>query len=142
MSIEDNKTAFRRLFDGLNQNDLAIVGELCTPGFVLHDPGSPLPAGGIHSSEDYKQYLFSFLTSLPGQFTIDDLIAEGDQVVARWTYRSTHQGQWRGVSPTGKGVTFTATSTYRFVDGNIAECWQNVDNLGVMRQLGLIPAQG
>jgi predicted ester cyclase len=140
MSTADNKAAFRRLFDGLNHNDLTIVDELCTPDFVLHDPGSPIPTGGIHSSQDYKNYLSGFLTSLPGQFTIDDMIAEGDKVVARWTYRSTHQGQWRGVSPTGKGVTFTCTSTSRFVNGKIAENWQNVDNLGVMRQLGLIPA--
>ncbi len=142
MSTEDNKAAIRRLLDGLNQKDVAVVDELCTPDFVLHDPGSPLPAGGIRSREDYKQYLSGFLASLPGQFTTDDMIAEGEKVVARWTYRGTHQGQWRGVSPTGKAVTFTATSTYRFVDGKLAESWQNVDNLGVLRQLGLIPAQG
>jgi predicted ester cyclase len=142
MSTEGNKTANRRLFDGFNQNGVAIVDELCTPDFVLHDPGSPLPAGGVNSREEYKQYLSGFLASLPGQFTIDDMIAEGDKVVTRWTYRSTHQGQWRGVSPTSKEVTFTATATGRYVDGKLAESWQNVDNLGVLRQLGLIPAQG
>jgi predicted ester cyclase len=142
MSTEDNKAATRRLFDGFNQKDVAIVDELCTPDFVLHDPAGPggWHGDGIHSREEYKEYLSGFFASLPGQFTIDDIIAEGDKVVTRWTYRSTHQGQWRGVSPTGKEVTFTATSTSRFVDGKVAETWQNVDNLGVMRQLGLIPA--
>jgi predicted ester cyclase len=142
MSTEDNKAATRRLFDGFNQKDVAIVDELCTPDFVLHDPAGPggWHGDGIHSREEYKEYLSSFFASLPGQFTIDDIIAEGDKVVTRWTYRSTHQGQWRGASPTGKEVTFTATSTSRFVDGKVAETWQNVDNLGVMRQLGLIPA--
>ncbi len=144
MSTEENKAATRRLFDGLNQNEVAIVDELCTPDFVLHDPAGPggWHGSGIHSPEEYKEYLSGFFASLPGQFTIDDMIAEGDKVMARWTYRSSHQGQWRGVSPSGKAVTFTATCTYRFVDGKLAEIWQNVDNLGVMRQLGLIPAQG
>jgi predicted ester cyclase len=142
MSTEDNKAAIRRLFDGLNQKDMAVVDELCTPDFVLHDPGSPLPTGGVRSREAYKQFLSGFLAALPGDFTTDDMIAEGDKVVARWTYRGTHQGQWRGLSPTGNAVTFTATSTYRFVEGKLAESWQNVDNLGVLRQLGLLPAQG
>ena len=139
MSTEDNKAITRRIFDGFNQKGVAIVDELYTPDFVLHDPGSQTPAGGVNSREDFKQYLSGFFASLPGQFTIDDMIAEGDKVVTRWTYRSTHQGQWRGVSPTSKEVTFTATGTLRFVDGKVAETWQNVDNLGVMRQLGLIP---
>jgi predicted ester cyclase len=142
MSTEENKAITRRVFDGFNQKGVAILDELYTPDFVLHDPGSPTPAGGVNSRENFKQYLSGFFASLPGQFTIDDMIAEGDKVVTRWTYRSTHQGQWRGVSPTSKEVTFTATATLRFVDGKVAETWQNVDNLGVMRQLGLIPAQG
>ncbi len=140
MSTEDNKAATHRVFDGFNQKGVAILDELYTSDFVLHDPGSPTPAGGVNSREEYKEYLSGFFASLPGQFTIDDMIAEGDKVVARWTYRGTHQGQWRGVSPTGKAVTFTATSTSRFVDGKVAETWQSVDNLGVMRQLGLIPS--
>jgi predicted ester cyclase len=140
MSTEDNKAVTRRVFDGFNQTGVAIVDEFYTADFVLHDPGSPTQAGGVKSREDFKQYLTGFFASLPGQFTIDDVIAEGDKVVTRWTYRSTHQGQWRGVSPSSKEVTFTATGTSRFVDGKVAETWQNVDNLGVMRQLGLIPA--
>ena len=142
MLTEDNKAAARRLFDGLNQNDVAIVDELCTSDFVLHDPAGPggWRGDGINNSQEYKEYLSGFLASLPGQFTIDDMIAEGDKVMTRWTYHSTHQGEWRGVSPTSKEVTFTATSTSRFAHGKIAETWQNVDNLGVLKQLGLYPA--
>ncbi len=142
MSTEDNKALSRSFFDGLNRNDVAIVAELCTPDFVLHDPAGPggWHGNGINSREEYKEYLSGFLASLPGRFTIDDMIAEGDKVVTRWTYRSTHQGEWRNVSATGREVTFTATSTSRFVDGKSAETWQNVDNLGVLRQLGLYPA--
>ncbi len=142
MSTEDNKALSRSFFDGLNRNDVAIVAELCTPDFVLHDPAGPggWHGNGINNREEYKDSLSGFFASLPGQFTIDDMIAEGDKVVTRWTYRSTHQGEWRNVSATGREVTFTATSTSRFVDGKSAETWQNVDNLGVLRQLGLYPA--
>jgi predicted ester cyclase len=141
MSTENNKALSRSIFDGLSRNDVAIVDELYTPDFVLHDPAGPggWPRG-VNDREEYKEYLSGFLAAMPGQFTIDDMIAEGDKVVTRWTYRGTHQGQWRDVSATGKEVTFTATSTSRFADGKVAETWQNVDNLGVLRQLGLYPA--
>jgi SnoaL-like polyketide cyclase len=94
---------------------LATVDELYAPNFVFHDPNIPIPAGGVRSREDYKQFGTGFLAALPGQFTIEDLIAEGEKVVLRYTYRGTHQGQWRGVPPTGKSVTFTGTITYRIV---------------------------
>ena len=140
MSTENNKAITRRVFEGFNQKGVAILDEYYTPDFVLHDPGSPLPAGGVKSREDFKQYLTGFFASLPGQFTIDDMIAEGDKVMARWTYRCTHKGEWRAQSPTGKEITFTATCAYRFGDGKLVESWQNVDNLGVLKQLGLYSA--
>jgi len=142
MSTEDNKALSRKLFDGLNENDVAIIDEFCTADFVLHDPAGPggWRKSGINGLEEYKEYMSGFFASFPGQFTIDDMIAEGDKVVTRWTYRATHQGQWRDVSASGKEVTFTATGTSRFVGGKVAETWQNVDNLGVLRQLGLYPS--
>jgi steroid delta-isomerase-like uncharacterized protein len=146
MSTEENKALARRYIEVFNQGNvteiLAIVDELYAPDFVLHDPNIPLPAGGIRSREDYKQFGTGFLAALPGQFTVEDLIAEGEKVVMRYTYRGTHQGQWRGLPPTGKAVTFTGTVTYRIVDGKAVEAWQNADNLSVLQQLGLIPAMG
>ena len=133
MSTEDNKALTRTLLDRFNQKDLAVIDELYTPDFVLHDPAGPggWPRG-VNDREEYKKYLSSFFAAMPGQFTIDDIIAEGDKVVTRWTYRSTHQDQWRDVAATGKEVTFTATGISRFVDGKVEETWQNVDNLGVL----------
>ena len=96
MSTEDNKAVTHRVFDGFNQTGVAIVDEFYTADFVLRDPGSPTQAGGVKSREDFKQYLTGFFAFLPGQFTIDDMIAEGDKVVTRWTYRSTHQGPVEG----------------------------------------------
>ncbi len=139
MSIEENKALIRRGTEILNRGNVTEISttldELFVPDFVRHDP-----AGGFRSREDYKQFLFSLLAALPGQFTIEDLIAEGDKVVLRYTFHGTHQGQWRGLPPTGKPVTFTGIFIYRILDGKIVEGWENADALGLVQQLGLIPA--
>jgi predicted ester cyclase len=141
MSTEENKALIRRGTEVLNRGNVTEISttldELFVPDFVRHDP-----AGGFRSREDYKRFLFSLLAALPGQFTIEDLIAEGDKVVLRYTFRGIHQGQWRGLPPTGKAVTFTGIFIYRMVDGKIVEGWENADALGLVQQLGLIPAQG
>jgi predicted ester cyclase len=143
MSIEVNKALIRRGIEVANRGNLtellAMIDELFAPDFVFHDSNIPIPTGGIRSREDYKQFVTGFQAAIPGQFTIEDLIAEGDKVGARYTYRGTNQGQWRGVPPTGKAVTFTGTITYRIVDGKAVEAWQNADNLSVLRQLGILP---
>jgi steroid delta-isomerase-like uncharacterized protein len=139
MSIEENKALIRRGTEILNRGNVTEISttldELFVPDFVRHDP-----AGGFRSREDYKQFLFSLLAALPGQFTIEDLIAEGDKVVLRYTFHGTHQGQWRGLPPTGKSVTFTGIFIYRILDGKIVEGWENADALGLVQQLGLISA--
>jgi predicted ester cyclase len=143
MSTEENKAAVRRFIEVYNRGNLteilATIDELYAPDFVFHDPNIPIPAGGVHSREDFKQFGTGFSAALPGQFTIEDLIAEGEKVVVRYTYRGTHKGQWRGAPPTGKAVTFTGTITYRIIGGKAVEGWQNADNLSVLRQLGILP---
>ncbi len=139
MSTQENKALIRRGTEVLNRGNMTEISttldELFVPDFVRHDP-----AGGFRSREDYKQFVFSLLAALPGQFTIEDLIAEGEKVVLRYTFHGTHQGQWRGVPPTGKPVTFTGIFIYRILEGKIVEGWENADALGLVRQLGLIPA--
>jgi len=141
MSTEGNKALIRRGTEVLNRGNVTEISttldELFVPDFVRHDP-----AGGFRSREDYKQFLFSLLAALPGQFTIEDLIAEGDKVVLCYAFHGTHQGQWRGLPPTGKPVTFTGIFIYRILDGKVVEGWENADALGLVQQLGLIPAQG
>jgi len=145
MSAEENKALIRRGIEALNRGNVtefsATVDEQFAPDFIFTDPNLPFP-GGIRSREDYKQFLSGFLAALPGQFTIEDLMAEGDKIVVRYTYRGPHQGPSRGVAPTGNTVTFTGTIIYRIVDGKIVEGWQHADNLSMLRQLGLLPAQG
>ncbi len=143
MSTEENKALAHRSIEILNRGNLteilALVDELFVPDFVFHDPNISFP-GGIRGREDYKLFAAVFQTALPGQFTIEDLIAEGDKLVERYTYRGTHKRPWKGLRPTGKAVTFTATVTYRIVDGKVVEAWQNADNLSVLQQLGLLPS--
>jgi steroid delta-isomerase-like uncharacterized protein len=82
-----------------------------------------------------------FLSGLPDlATTVEDTIAEGDKVAARWTARGTHNGELMGIPPTGKKVAMTAISIHRIVDGKIAESWINFDALGMMQQLGVAPA--
>ena len=74
--------------------------------------------------------------------TIEDLIAEGDRVVARWRARATHQGEYVGIPPTGKEVEFTGISVYRIEEGKIAQSWTELDELGLMRQIGAVAESG
>ena len=74
--------------------------------------------------------------------TIEDLIAEGDKVVARWRSRATHQGDYMGIAPTGNEVEFTGISFYRIEEGKIAQSWNIEDQLGLMRQIGVVPEPG
>jgi steroid delta-isomerase-like uncharacterized protein len=138
MSTEDNKALVRRAIEDLNQGNLGEAEKYFTSNFVYHDAANPHVQGG----EEYVQFLTNMRAALPGQFTIEDLIAEGDKVVARYTARAVHRGQWRGIPPTGKQVMITGTNTYRFAEGKIAEMWQNADTFSLLQQLGLIPTQG
>ena len=74
--------------------------------------------------------------------TIEDLIAEGDKVVARWRSRATHRGEYMGITPTGKNVELTGISVYRVEGSKIAESWNSEDQLGLIRQLGAVPEVG
>jgi predicted ester cyclase len=70
---------------------------------------------------------------------VEDLIAEVDKVAYRITYRGTHRGDFMGIRPTGKQVSFTGIAIDRFKDGKFVESWFNLDALGLMQQLGAIP---
>ena len=70
------------------------------------------------------------------------MIAEGDKVLVRLTTRATHQGELLGIPPTGKAVTITVMGLFHVADGKIGEQWVARDDLGMMQQLGVIPAPG
>ncbi len=73
-------------------------------------------------------------------FSIEDLIAEGDKVVARTTSRAIHSGDYQGLPPTGKQIAFSGITVERIKDGKIVERWASYDMMGLMQQLGLVPS--
>lgn len=142
MSTEENKALVRYWIDeALNKGNLAVVDEFIPPGYVGHNPNHPL-AGQPLGPEEVKEHVVTMLrTAFPDLHqSIEDLIAEGDKVVVRSTFRGTHQGLFAGRAPTGKRFEMTSIEIFRLADGKIAEHWINVDMLGMMQQLGALPA--
>ena len=115
-----------------------MIDELYATDFVMHDP---LQSDG--DLEHLKQYARGVLTGIPDlHIATDDLIAEGDQVVKRWTARGTHKGDFMGIPATGNQIEVAGIEIYRIADGKIVEIWGVMDSLGLMQQLGVIPPMG
>ena len=140
MSIEENKFVVQRSYDEFfNTGNLAVVDQFHTNDFVAHIPGLP-PVQGL---EALTQIASGYLSAFPDlHITLEDMVAEGDKVMTRVSWRGTHKGEFIGIPATGKQVTVTGMYGYRIADGKIAEWWDYSDNLGLMQQLGMIPAPG
>jgi steroid delta-isomerase-like uncharacterized protein len=140
MTAATNRELLKRFYDeGWNANNLAVYDELVTEDFVDHQAMHGLPPG----REGFKQLNVMFRSAFPDVWVdVEGIIAEGDMVSCRWTSTGTHQGDLFGIPATGRSVKVTATVLYRVADGRLAEGWINRDDLGMMRQLGVIPAPG
>lgn len=137
MSTEENKAIVRPMLEELDKGNWAIFNELFAPDFVYHGPVSPKPL----TREELEQIARMFYAAFPDwRHTIEDMIAEGDKVVTRFTLRGTHKGEFQGIPATGKEIAFTAICIFRIAEGKIVEEWQEIDLIGLMRQLGAIPA--
>jgi steroid delta-isomerase-like uncharacterized protein len=137
MSTEENKAFVRRFYDEFNKQNWAGVEEDCAPDYVMHDP---LPPGISPDLAGFKQLCTAWWTAFPdGHFVVEDLIAEGDKVVARVTFRGTHQGEFTGMPATGKQVSWTGIGIDRIEADKFVEAWASADILGLMQQLGAIP---
>ena len=137
MSTE-NKDLALRVFDEIwNARNVAAVDEVYAADYVSHDPMNP-----VQGTDGARQTVMKYLTAFPDtQFTIHDIIAEGDKVVTRWTAAGTQSGELEGVPPTGRQVRVEGTTVSRMAGGKITEEWPVWDALGMMRQLGVIPAE-
>ena len=135
---EGNKFVIRRSFEELwNKGNLSLADELFTPNYEHHDPSSPDFGRGPESE---KKRAALYRTAFPDlQLTIEDIIAEGQTVMARWSCRGTHKGELSGIAPTGKQVTISGVTVARFTNGKMVEGWVNWDALGLMQQLGVVP---
>jgi steroid delta-isomerase-like uncharacterized protein len=133
---EENKALVRRSWEAADNPD--IIDEVYTPDLVWHDPGQD-----IRGSEEAKQFVTMYKTAFPDLSpTVEDVIAEGDKVVSRWTIRGTHQGEIEEFGPpTGKQIELEGITIHRIEGGKIVEEWNRYDNLGVLQQLGLVPEQ-
>ncbi len=141
VSAEENKALVRRSFEEVfNQGNLDAVEEIFAPDYVLHDPTSPEE---IRGTEGMRQYVSMYRTAFPDlQQTIEDQIAEGEKVATRLTGRGTHQGELMGILATGNRVEAPGIVINRISGGKIAESWANYDALGMMQQIGAVPAPG
>lgn len=138
---EDNKAVIRRLFEEIwNKGNFALIDEIVAPNFTNHDPATPDLGRG---PEAYQQLATRYRTAFPDlQFTLEEIVAEGDKVAVRYTSRGTHQSELSGIAPTGKQVTVTGTFISRLANGKVEESWVNWDALGLMQQLGAVPSIG
>ena len=138
MSTEDNKALVRRFYDEVfNNKNMAGVDAFVAPNVIDHS----LPPGAPGEIEGVRQTITMFLTAFPDlHLTLEDIIAEGDKVVVRWTMRGTHQGASLGMPPTGKQFTLPGISLVRLDEGMAAETWVSFDQLVMLQQLGLAPA--
>jgi steroid delta-isomerase-like uncharacterized protein len=142
MSAEDNKVTMRRLYEEvINTGDHDRAEEFIAPDMYDHDPS--LPENLRHGTEGFKYFFSMAREAFPDlQFTIEDMIAEGEKVVTRFTLRGTQEGEFLGMAPTGKRVEVTGIDITRFSDGKMVEHWANTDDLGMMQQLGAVPEPG
>jgi steroid delta-isomerase-like uncharacterized protein len=141
MSTEDNKALVQRFFEEVfNEKQLDRADEFVAPDYLDHG-AVPGQGPGLEGAKQQRWAMyFAAITDLHA--TIDDLVAEGDKVVVRYTAEGTQQGELPGIPPTGKRFRTSGISVYRLAEGKLAEQWEQADMLGLMQQLGVIPAPG
>ena len=134
---EQNKNNVRRLFEEVwNKGNVSVTDELFSSNYNHHDSSSPDFGRGPESE---KKRVTLYRNAFPDmRLTIDDIVAEGETVVARWSCRGTHKGDFNGIASTGKQFSITGVSIARFTNGKMFEGYVNWDALGLMQQLGVV----
>ena len=138
MSAE-SKAVVRKFYALVEKGDMSGVGQLLSDDFVWHFAGVPAPFDK-HNSVGFLQ---AFHAAFPDtQHSLDPQIAEGDRVVTPLTFRATHRGELQGIPASGKRVEIRALNIHRILSGKIAQAETVVDMMGLMQQIGAIPAPG
>jgi steroid delta-isomerase-like uncharacterized protein len=139
MPTEANKVIVRRLIEGFNTGDLALLEETVAPQYLNHHP-FPGQQPGL---DGLKELLTAFRRSFPDlTFTIEEMVAEQDYVTERVSWRGTHRAEFAGIAPTGRTVTVSGIEMFHIADGKIIESWIHHDLLALFQQLGAIPTPG
>ena len=136
MSAEENKALARRSWEALDNPDL--IDEVYASDLVWHEPDRD-----IHGTQEAKQLISLYKRAFPDMnVSVEDVVAEGDKVVSRYTIRGTHQGETEEFGPpTGRQMELEGITIHRFEDGQIVEEWERYDNLSALQQLGIAPEQ-
>lgn len=135
MSLIANKTVIYNWYEeAWNKKNIAVIEQLIDADFVAYDyPEQPTGVGAA------KNLVNQYLSAFPDlHFTIEDILAEDDKVMVRWTASGTHKGELMGAAPTNKQMTVKGVTISRIANGKIVEFWDSFDQLGMLKQLGLI----
>ena len=140
MSTEQNKALVRRFIEEvITRGNMSLVDEMVAFDYVGH----PTPPGLPPGREGFKMTANMFHSAFSDMKTpIHDIIADGDKVAVNMTHSGTHTGEFMGIAPTGKSISFEEICVLRIANGKIAEYWGQVDNTAMMQQLGVMPAPG
>jgi len=132
MSLEENKAIVRNWYEAFNKRNLALAYELIAPNYINHTLQ-------LRGREDVKKSITMLIKGFPDlHTTIEDIIAEGDKVWTLFTDTGTHTGEYRGLAPTGKKITFTGIRIWRIVDGKVVERTSVYDFLDLHKKLGVV----
>jgi steroid delta-isomerase-like uncharacterized protein len=136
---QENSILIRRWFEEIwNSGRMEAIDEMASPDVIGHGQAQHATDIGL---EEFKVFAAGFRSAFPDmKVTINYIIEQGDKVVARWTATMTHTGEFLGIAPTGKRATITGTSTQRISGGKVVEGWDNWDQLGLLVQIGALPA--
>jgi steroid delta-isomerase-like uncharacterized protein len=139
MAIE-NRTVVHRLYEEVwNKRKLEVVDQLLSPSHALHDP---IVSGSQVGPELYKRRVVELTTAFPDLcFTVEDTIAEKEKIVVSWSISGTHKGEFMEIPATGRKICVEGITIHHIRNGKILDSYARWDALGLMRQLGAIPAQ-
>jgi steroid delta-isomerase-like uncharacterized protein len=136
-TTEKNKLVMKRFVEFINTASEQLAGELISPDAIFYVPGQPEPMRG---PTGYLAIIGMMRGGFPDiQWTLEDMVAEGDKVAARFTMRGKHQGNFVGVPPSGKPIKVQAMNFYRLTNGQITEEHGQPDMLGLLQQIGAVP---
>jgi predicted ester cyclase len=128
-----NKRLVRRFYKEVYGDwNLALVDDVVSPRFISHDWPEDSPIG----PQGFRAFYSAIRTALPdARYEVDDLISEGDKVVVRWRLLGTHQGDFRGIVPTGRAVVLKGIAIYRVDGGKLMERWVVTDLYGLLEEI-------
>ncbi len=131
--LATNKELLRRFYKEVYVDwNMAVADEVLSPSFTSHD----WPQHGPKGPQAFRDYYAAFQSIVPdARYEIDDLIAENDRVVVRWTMFGSHKGEFQGIAPTGKAIALKGIAIYRVEGGKLMERWVVSDVHGVLEQI-------